>query len=282
MEVLPIRRLAGWAALVGGTLSGAAVALLFLAPVLGFYPLGSRDPGRLSAGSVNLPVAIEARSTQPAVAAIAPLGRSAVALGPAVTAVPARRTSGAGAPGNGPRRGASSRPVSSPTPSIAPGVSTPAAPPPSTPVVPTAPAMPAEPVAPPAPEEPPQPQQPATGSGSKGGGKDKAAVGDPLTTGSSVADPKEAAKAAREQAKADARSARDEAKAAREAARAARHMTTTTPAVAQPPVAADTPAVTGDQEQGTGNGHGNAWGHNHDGGNGHGSHGRWSGEESDG
>src|SRR4051812_39944597 len=68
--VISITRLLGWAALVGGGLSGTVAGLLFLGPMLGFYGFGDQSPGPRSSGALELPAALVAPVAQrPATAA---------------------------------------------------------------------------------------------------------------------------------------------------------------------------------------------------------------------
>src|SRR5205823_1140181 len=94
MEVLPIRQLARWAAAIGGALSAAAVALLFLGPALGLPGWYTAPPGRDGA-PMQLPASptpLRAAPGRPAAALGATgLGTLPAALAPAAAvALPVR------------------------------------------------------------------------------------------------------------------------------------------------------------------------------------------------
>ncbi|MCW2990894.1 MAG: hypothetical protein JWM73_1488, partial [Solirubrobacterales bacterium] len=77
----------GWAALVGGALSGALAGLLLLGPMLGFYGWDHSGPGARSSGSLALPAALEqARSPATRSPLTAPVGTLTLAGGGTVSA----------------------------------------------------------------------------------------------------------------------------------------------------------------------------------------------------
>jgi hypothetical protein len=111
VEVFSMRRLLGWSAMVGGTLAGAAAALLLLGPALGFYPWSPASPGARTTGSVDLPRAPAAAPQLRAAASLVPDGTlGGLASGVALTlgSPTASAPTAAGGARDGVRRSSSS------------------------------------------------------------------------------------------------------------------------------------------------------------------------------
>lgn len=231
-------KLLGWAALVGGGLSGAVAGLLFLGPMLGFYEFGAHPPGPRTTGAVELPAPLVQRTpdtgSRPARALTSPLGTFGVVAPATATAggtVAAPLTPAV----RGPRQalGDSVDPVttgSSQAPAPAPATQ-PVAPAPAT-IAPVAPVT-AAPVAPAAPatttSPTPSAAQPTTGKRP--------------TTAAAVAQDEDDGSA--QDAPVRGSETRDEDRAAREAAREQRrteHAAIKAARQHAPPVAAPEPA----------------------------------------
>lgn len=148
-----MRRVLGWAALVGGGLAGAAATLLLLGPMLGFYAWSEQGPGPKSSGSLHLPAGLAqaARDRAAADRVTSPLGPLSPADGSVITVLAPGRSFVAQA--TTPRSGGALRPGAQ---SGSPGGLTPAptSTQPQTPSAPAAPApaVPATPAAPSAPQ----------------------------------------------------------------------------------------------------------------------------------
>ncbi|MFL5846859.1 MAG: hypothetical protein ACJ762_19420 [Solirubrobacteraceae bacterium] len=244
MQVLSITKLLGWATLVGGALSAALAALLFLGPMLGFYEFGAHPAGPRTTGAVELPAPLVQQSSAPQRAS---LGTTRSTLGTLGT-IPVRASDATVAPvapvtRRAPRprislgsvtgpvtQGAALPPVAlAPAPVITPA-----------PVVQTpAPVADPAPVAAAAPTTSTPSRRPVTPSVTTSPDKQEAPARGPDTT------------------------AHDDAKAAREAARAQRKQDTAAPAGQQPDQsgaqdqgdAGERGSPDYDHDQGRGNGH---------------------------